>query len=169
MADTARAKELIASGKLRDAGRLIERMLRERENDELWYLRGLVSLRLRNYDDAIEHFERALYLRKSPVYFRMKGVARMELFELELAIGEFVSALSLDPEDHLSNFYTAVCYMFLDDPRSAGYLKKAFAMDREKTRKLLQDFYIMFIRKDPLVGKAIKQEMERRLDRIKTN
>ncbi len=169
MPETAKAKELIASGKLREAGKLIDSILRERENDELWYLRGLVSLKLRNYDDAVEHFERALFMKKSPIYFRMIGVARMELFELERAIGDFVSALSLDPDDLLANFYTAICYMFLDDPRSAGYLKNAYAKDRERTRELLKDFYIMFFKQDPLLAKAIKQDMERRLDKIQTN
>lgn len=169
MAEISDAKALISSGKYREAGRLLDRMLGARETHELWYLRGVVSLKLRNYDDAIEDFERALSLRKSALYLRMKGVARLELFELQDAIADFNEALKIEPDDLLSNFYIAVCYMFLDDPRSAGYLKKAFSLDRKKTKELLKDFYVMFFREDPLISKALKTDLETRIDRIKTN
>jgi tetratricopeptide (TPR) repeat protein len=163
------AKNLIASGKYREASKILDRMLIEKESDEIWYLRGLVSLKLKNYDAALESFERALYINKKALYFRMKGVARMERFELEQAIGDFGEALKMDSDDLLSNFYMAVCYMFLDDPKSSAYLKRAFFIDKERTKNMLKDFYIMFFRQDPLIGKAIKEDLARRIDKIKTN
>lgn len=169
MAEISDARALISSGKYREAGRLIDRLLGAQETHELWYLRGVVSLKMRNYDDAIEDFDRALSMRKNALYLRMKGVAKLELFELQDAISDFSDALKLEPDDLLSNFYAAVCYMFLDDPRSAGYLKKAFSIDRKKTKELLKDFYVMFFREDPLISKALKSDLERRIDRIKTN
>ena len=169
MADVGDVKALIAGEKYREAGKLLDALLRERETHELWYLRGLVSLKLRNYDDAIEDFERANSLKKTALYCRMKGIARMERFELEGAMEDFAESLRLEPNDLLSNFYMAMCYMFMDDPKSAAYLKKAFAIDRERAKSLLKNFYVMFFRKDPLISKALKEDLERRIDRIKTN
>lgn len=169
MPDLKEAKNLIANGKLREASKLLDRMLMETESDEIWYLRGLVSLKLKNYDAALESFERALYIKKKALYFRMKGVARMERFELDHAIRDFGEAIKMDPDDLLSNFYVAVCYMFLDNPKSSAFLKRAYALDRDKTKNLLKDFYIMFFKQDPLLSKAIKDDLARRIDRIKTN
>ena len=168
MPDLKNAKNLIASGKYREAGKILDRMLMEKESDELWYLRGLVSLKLKNYDAALESFERALYIKKKGLYFKMKGVARMERFELEQAIEDFGEALKMDSDDLLSNFYIAVCYMFLDNPKSSAYLKRAFIIDKERTKNILKDFYIMFFRQDPLLSKAIKEDIARRIDRIRT-
>ncbi len=169
MADVSGVKALIAAEKYREAGRALDRLLMERDDDELWYLRGLVSLKLKSYDEALECFERALALKKAPLYYRMKGVARLERFELERALDDFGAALRMDSSDLLSNFYVAVCYMFLDDPRSAVFLKRAFALDKERTRSMLKNFYVMFFKKDPLLSKALKEDLERRIDRIKTN
>jgi tetratricopeptide (TPR) repeat protein len=169
MADVSGAKALIAAEKYREAGKALARLLQERETDELWYLRGLVSLKLRNYDDALEAFEHALSIKRTPLYYRMEGIARLERFELERALKDFSEALRLDGADLLSNFYVAVCYMFMDDPKSAVYLKRAFALDKERTKSMLRNFYVMFFRKDPLVSKALKEDLARRIDRIKTN
>jgi len=169
MADITEAKSLIAGEKYREAGRILDRLIMKKETHELWYLRGLVSLKTKSYDSAIEAFERAITMRKTALYLRMRGVARMELFELEEAIRDFDEALRLESKDLLSNFYTAVCYMFLDNPKSSQYLKAAYSLDSKRTKELLKDFYVMFFRKDPLISDAIKGELARRIDRIKSN
>lgn len=169
MAAIKDAKALITKEKYREAGRLLDRLIRKKETSDLWYLRGLVSLKLRSYDAAIEAFERAIMINKRPLYLRMRGVAKMELFELEEALADFEEALRRDPSDLLSNFYAAICHMFLDNPESARYLRRAYALDKKKTKKLLSNFYIMFFRKDPLVDNAIKENLKRRIDKIKTN
>ena len=163
------AKSLISKEKYKEAGSLIDKLIRKKETHELWYLRGLVSLKTKNYDYAIDCFDRALMLKKHFLYFRMKGVARMERFELEEAVGDFDMALAIVPDDHLSNFYAAICYMFLDNMKSAKYLRKAYSLNKKKTKELLNNFYIMFFRKDPLVTKAIKDNMKRNIANIKTN
>ena len=169
MAHINEAKSYISKEKFKEAGILIDKLLRKKETDELWYLRGLVSLKIKNYDNAIECFERALSLKKHFLYFRMKGVARMELFELEEAVADFGEALSIVPNDHLSNFYTAICYMFLDNMKSADFLRKAYEIDKKRTKELLNNFYIMFFMKDPLVTKAVKDNMKRNIENIKAN
>jgi len=169
MADIVEAKSLIAEERYREAGRILDRLIMKKESHELWYLRGLVSLKTKSYDAAIEAFERAIMIRKTALYIRMRGVARMELFELEDAIRDFDEALRLESKDLLSNFYAAVCYMFLDNPKSSQYLKAAYALDAKRTKELLKDFYVLFFRKDPLVSRAIKDDLARRIDKIATN
>jgi tetratricopeptide (TPR) repeat protein len=169
MQDIKGAKSLISKEKYKQAGILIDKLIRKKETHELWYLRGLVSLKMKNYDYAIGCFERALALKKNYLYFRMMGVARMERFELEVAVTDFDKALNLAPNDHLSNFYAAICYMFMDNMKSAKYLRKAYSLNKKKTKELLNNFYIMFFRKDPLVSKAIKDNMKRNIQNIKTN
>ena len=93
----------------------------------------------------------------------------MELFELEEAIVDFGNALALAPNDHLANFYMAICYMFLDNMKSVAYLRKAYALDKKKTKDLLKNFYILFFKKDPLVSTAIKENLKRNIENIKTN
>jgi tetratricopeptide (TPR) repeat protein len=163
------AKLLISKKRFKEAGALLDKILRTKESDALWYLRGLVSLKLRSYDSAIESFEKAAMMKKRALYLRMKGISRMELFELEDALGDFEAALILDPNDHLSNFYSAICYMFLDNPESAKFLRRAYSINKKRTKELLKDFYIMFFRKDPLVNDAIKEDIKRRIGKIKTN
>jgi len=161
------ARELLAQRKYREAGRLLERlMIGDSKDDELWYLRGVVSLRLRNYDGAMECFERAITLGKKPKYYQTKGMANFEIFELKEAIGAFTESLALDPHDAASHFFIALCYMLQDDPRSGVHLKQAHDIDKRKTKQLLMNFYTLFLKNDPRLNDVQRADMERRLKGI---
>lgn len=139
------AKSLIAAGKLKEAGAVLDEMLSgQPENDGLWYLRGIVSLKLRNYNGAQEAFNRAVLLRRRGEYLRMIGVAHMELFELEDAVEAFGAAVEKDESDVLSLFFLSVCHMFFDSPLSVEYIRRAYEVDRKRTRQLLNNFYSSF-------------------------
>lgn len=166
MDDEVRA--LLAQQRYRDAGRVLDGMLRQsRDNDELWYLRGVVSLKLRSYDSAQEYFERALFIKRKPDYFRMKGMAHFEIFELEDAIDAFTDALAMQPKDAESEFFVATCYMLMDDPRSARHLRMAQELDPRRTSQLLSNFYSFFIARDPRVGDAQKKRIEQKIKTLK--
>ncbi len=137
--------KLISSGSIRDAGERLRDMIYENpENDKLWYLKGIVSLKARNYEGAISSFTKAHMIDKKPEYFRMKGIAHLEVFELDEAIECFEDALECGPDDVHSLFYISICYMFFDNPLAMGYIKKAYEKDREKTKQLLNNFYSTF-------------------------
>lgn len=162
------ARSLLFQHRYSDAAAAIDRMLMEKPNDdELWYLRGVVSLKLKNYDAAQECFERALVLGRKSKYYQIKGMAHFELFEVEEAIKAFTEALAIEPEDATTNFFLSLCFMFQDDPRAGDFIKKAKAADRKKTAQLLLNFYTLFIREDPKVSQATKSRLEQRLKELR--
>lgn len=166
MDDEVRA--LLAQQRYREAGRLLNRLLaQDRENDELWYLRGLLSLKLKSYDNALECFERALLLGRKSRYHQIKGMAHFEMFEIEEAEAEFLKALALDPNDATTNFFLAVCCLFMDDPRSEKYIRKAYSLNGKRTKQLLLNFYSLFLKNDPKVREAQKMRVEHRIRQIR--
>ncbi len=161
-------RTLLAQQRYRDAGRVLDAMLvQDRNSDELWYLRGVVSLKLKNYDAAQEHFERALSIRRKAGYFKMKGMAHFEIFELDEAVEAFSSALAVEPKDVESEFFVAMCYMLMDDPRSDAHLRRAQELDRSRTGQLLSNFYAFFIEKDPRIGEKRKKTLAQKIKSLK--
>ena len=160
-------QRLLAQQKYREAARLLDGLLSsDNENGELWYLRAVASLKMKNYDAVQEYLERALFTGKKARYYQMKGMAYFEIFELEPAIESFQEALALEPADVTSNFFIAICYMLLDDPRSADYIKKARTVNGKKTRQLLLNFYTLFLKDDPYISDALKRRMMKRIKTI---
>jgi tetratricopeptide (TPR) repeat protein len=161
-------RSLLAQQRYRDAGRVLDGMLRQsRDDDELWYLRGIISLKLKGYDSAQEYFERALFIRKKPDYFRMKGMAHFEIFELDDAVDAFTDALAMQPREAETEFFIAICYMLMDDPRSDRHLKRARQLDPRRTNQLLSNFYSFFIEKDPRIGDAQKKSLAQKIKSLK--
>jgi tetratricopeptide (TPR) repeat protein len=162
------ARSLLSAHRFSDAAGALDRLLfQQPESDELWYLRGLVFLKAKNYDSAQECFERALLLGKKSKYYQIKGMAHFELFELDQAIAAFESALSIEPDDATTNFFMAVCYLFLDDPRGEGYIRKARQLNRKKTAQLLLNFYTFFLKDDPRMSGEMKAKIEQGMKSLK--
>lgn len=161
------ARRYISQEAYAKAARLLDRMLgQDKENSELWYLRGLVSLKTRHYPAAIEAFERAAWIRPKAEYWKMQGVAHMESCELEDAIGCFQRVLRHDKQDVQAYIFTAICHMFLNDPAARGYVQRAYLVDRVKTRQLLQEFYGIFFKSNPTIPKNVRAALERKLENI---
>ncbi len=161
MADEQDAREMLAKQRYREAASAIDRMLLSSPKDaELWYLRGIASLKQRNYDAAQECFERALLLGRKSKYYQIKGMAHFEMFEMEDALAAFGEALALEPDDPTSNFFMGICYMFLDDPRADAHMRRAYEKDGRKTRQLLLNFYTFFLKDDPRISEAKKKAIE---------
>jgi tetratricopeptide (TPR) repeat protein len=161
-------RSLLAKQRYLEAARALDGLLmRNADNDELWYLRGIVSLKLKGYDSAHECFERALFIRKRPEYYRVKGMAHFEIFELEEAADAFLRALALDPRDAESEFFAAICYMLMEDPRATGHMKRAQELDAARTVQLLSNFYSFFIEKDQRAGDAQKKALSQMIRSLK--
>jgi Tfp pilus assembly protein PilF len=96
----------------------------------------------------------------------MKGIANLEIFEINEAKENFENALGMDAKDVLSNFFIAVCYMFLDDQASKGYIKKAYSLDRKKTKELIKNFYEAFFSRNKYVSKKTKEQLEKKMETI---
>lgn len=158
------AQQLIMKHRYREAAQVLDKLLtQDRENGELWYLRGVASLKMKNYDGAQEYLERALSTGRKAKYFQMMGMAHFELFELKNAISAFDYALGIDSEDVTSAFFSAISYMLLDDPRSTDYLKRAYEISGKRTRQLLLNFYALFLKDDPRISDAQKSKILRKI------
>jgi len=167
MRETEEAKKLIISGKFRDASGILDRIIQKnRDDDTAWYLRGLVSLRLNNHDYAHECFEYAIANKRSADYFKVDGIAYMEMLELEQAIASFEQAIHLDNGDAELFVYLAICHILLNSPESRKYMEKAYLRDRKKTREMVRSFYSSIFSGDHSVRSAVRRELEARIDSI---
>ncbi|NYZ74103.1 tetratricopeptide repeat protein [Candidatus Micrarchaeota archaeon] len=162
------ARSLLMKQRYREAASLLDRLLpRDADNDELWYLRGMASLKMKNYDAAQECFGRALLLGRKSRYYQIKGMAHFEVFEMEEALDAFLEASALEPDDPTTNFFLAMCYLFLDDPRSDAYIRKAYDLNKKKTKQLLLNFYTLFLRDDPRINEAQRNAIESHIRSLK--
>jgi tetratricopeptide (TPR) repeat protein len=160
-------QRLLAQQKYTKAAAELDKLLiSKKDNGELWYLRGVASLKLQNYEKTQEYLERALFCGKKAKYYQMQGMAHFEIFDINEAVESFRQALVLEPEDATTNFFLAICYMLLDDQRSAGFLQKALQADSRKTKQLLMNFYSLFIDNDPTVTEAGKKKLLQRIKKI---
>jgi len=167
MEPSIEARNLISTGKLRDAATLLDKELtKTKQNDDIWYLRGIVSLKLNNYEAAHECFERALSIRAKPEYHKVIGMAHLEMFEFKQAVDSFLKASELDKKDAENYVYLGICLVFLDDPRSKEFMEKAYLRDKKKTKEMLVSFYNHFFAKDPSIKEGVKKDLKKRIDSI---
>ncbi len=167
MLELEEARILLAKQKYDEAAELLDRLLGDyKENDEVWYLRGMVSLKLRSYDFAQECFERAITISPKAEYYLLQGLCHFEIFEIEDAKEALLKAHSLRPDDAATLFFISMCCLFLDEPMSSEYLKKAKAANPKKTRQLLTNFYTMFVESDPRISASQKKAIEMRIKGI---
>jgi tetratricopeptide (TPR) repeat protein len=162
------ARQLISQGRLREAGTLLDSALgKAPDNDDLWYLRGVVSLKLNNHENAHECLERALTYSQKALYHKTIGMAHLEMYEVEDAVGAFAHAVEKDPKDAESHFLLAICLILLDDPRAKEHMEKAYLRNRKKTQELLRSFVDNFFVRDPTVRAAVKKELMEKVEKMK--
>ncbi|MFH1221582.1 MAG: tetratricopeptide repeat protein [Candidatus Micrarchaeota archaeon] len=162
--DEARIKSLLAKGKYKDAGVLLDSyLLEDRNNAVAWYLVGILAMKLKNYELAHEHFERALTVKRLPECLLFDGLAYMEMLEIEPAKAKFGEYLAVNPNDAEANFYMAICYLLQGNPLSGQYIKKAHTVDKEKTLRLLRDFFREVIESNPAYDSTIKEQLKKKL------
>lgn len=162
MATVAEAQKLLRLGKVREAGTVVDVLLKtNKDNSELWYLRGLVSLRVKNYDYAHECFVHALEIEKKPAYYKIRGMSYMETYEFEDALTQFEEALNANKKDAEVYFYIALCYLFLNNPLAKSYLEKAYRQDDKKTKNLIKNFFEIFFRGEGALQKNILEKIKK--------
>ncbi|VVB98205.1 Tetratricopeptide repeat protein [uncultured archaeon] len=157
---------LIGKGKYREAAKLLDAELAKKESDRLYYLRAIVSFRLKNYEYAHEMLEHALYMKKDPDYLKLKALILMETLEFAEAL-EMLKGVLDQRKDAESYFLSSMCLMFLDDPKSREYLQLAYLADPGKTKALIREFYGQFFRNNRYVSEKEKKALEARIAAIK--
>lgn len=161
------AKKLILSKNYPEALKLLNKEIaRNSENPDAWYYKAIISLRLKNYDNAHEFLEHAIALKNRPEYYKLMGVAHMEIYEIENAIADFQKAIALDKKDFAIYFFIAICYLFINDPRSKGYLQTAYLLDKKKTKEFAKSFYNAFFKNNSFLDNHVKHEVEQVIENI---
>jgi tetratricopeptide (TPR) repeat protein len=153
---------LINQGKYKDAYAALDRM---KDDERKFFLKGIIAIRQKNYDVAQEFFYKASEISEKPEYFRMMGIAHLEIFEMDNALEDFKKAIALDENDVSSHFFISISYLFLDNPKAEEHMRKARSIDEKKTKQLLRNFYTLFIKDDPMATDAQKKKMD---DAIRT-
>ncbi|MBU0591986.1 hypothetical protein KKF81_05800 [Candidatus Micrarchaeota archaeon] len=161
------AQKLLGEQKYVQAAKMLDRLLiTEKNSSELFYLRGITSMKLRKYDSAQEYWERALFVERKSKYYKIKGMAYLEIFDVDNAVESFNSALKIEPDDVETNFFMSIAYMLMDDHQSAKYMKKAKQLNERKTKRLAFNFYTLFLKNDPTITSAQKSEILERIENI---
>ena len=154
-------KSLISKEKYREAGLELDKLLsKEKNDDELWYLRAVICLKNKAYESALEYLERALRIREVPKYHGMRGIVYFELLDFEHAIECFKHTLKLDSKDLDSAFLIAISYMMLDRPESSAYLKMAMMINPKKAKSMLMNSYSLLIKNDQKISNESKKKIE---------
>ncbi len=157
---------LIRDEKYEEAAKAIDAELAKKEDARLYYLRAMVSHRLKNYEYAHEMLEHALYIRKDADYFKLKGVMLFEQLEFEESFEALKETLDRR-KDAEAYFLSAICLMFLDDPKSKDYLQLAYLSDKAKTKVLISTFYDSFFRNNMFLGEKDKKALAAKIAAIK--
>lgn len=164
MDDIKQAENLLIEKKYNEASQMLQKILSNGGNERAYFLKGIISLKLKNYKIAQEYFLRAIEIKPKPEYHHMKAISHFEIFEMEEAEREFLQVLEKNNKDAEAHFFLALSYMFMDDPRGEEYLKNALQIDSKKTKSLLKNFHLAFISKDQNASDALKRKI---LERIK--
>ncbi|MGB9719031.1 MAG: tetratricopeptide repeat protein [Candidatus Anstonellales archaeon] len=156
MTEMATILDLVEKKKYGEAATLLDEVLIKQKTPELYYLRGIISMRLKNYDYAIECLEKAM----------ADGGDKKEIFRAMASAyieqGKFLQAKEhleqIDKKDVDAYFLLAISSIFLNDPISAKeYMNLAYLKDRERTKELLEHFYSIFIRPNPELTEKEKE------------
>ncbi len=161
------AKKLLNENKLKEAGVAFDTLLtNKRDTPDLWYLRGLVSLKTKNYPFAHECFEYALAIQKRSEYYKINGMAFMEEYDLEAALEEFEGGLEIEKKDPELYFYSALCCLFLNDTRAKNFLEKAHTLDKKKMKNMVTNFFDIFFKDDHLIDEKTKQAIKQKIEKL---
>ncbi|MDD5023184.1 MAG: hypothetical protein PHU63_03380 [Candidatus ainarchaeum sp.] len=153
-------KEYLAAGKLAD-----QELSKNNKNHYFWYLRGIISLKRKNYPYSLECFENAIQLKKEYEYFLAKGITYFEMFEFEEAILEFENALSLKKDAEVY-FYLSLCHMFIGTAESKEYMETAYLKNKKKTKELIRLFYNDVLRKSWELDDKQKKELRNLIESL---
>ncbi len=148
---------LINQGKYREAHAALDRM---KDPERKYFLKGIIAIRQKNYDVAQEFFYKAAEISEKAEYYRMMGIAHLEIFEMQEAVEDFKKAIMIDPNDASSHFFIAISYLFMDNPQAEEHMRTARNLDEKKTKQLLRNFYTLFIKDDPAATEAQKKKMD---------
>lgn len=165
--DLETVKQFIQNNKLFEATEGLEELLsQDKDHDELWYLRGIISLKLKNYDYAHECFENAVHRQQKVEYYKIDGMAYMETYDVKNAIQKFEAALRIN-EDLEIYFFLAICHTFLADEKASAYFGAALKIDKNKTMQMARQFFKEFFKEQHGLNFPLKEKIKQKIEQLK--
>lgn len=165
-AEEARIKTLLAKRKYREAKKILDSYaLKNKQDETVWYLLGIIAMRMKNYELAHEHFERSISIRKNRDSLLLDGLAYLEMLDTESAKNRFISFLEIEPGNQEANFYLGICYLLEGNQISSEYIKKAYEANKRRTAVMLNDFFREVIEKNPVYSQNDKEEIRKILQK----
>jgi tetratricopeptide (TPR) repeat protein len=150
---------LLRAGKANELRRRAKEALKKNKMDpEAWFMLGMAAQHEGQRSYAVECFERALYSKPDPKYYRAKASVHIEAFEFGQAVEELQEALDIK-EDVDSLFLLSICMLFLDSPDAAKYMHRAHQLDEKRTKELLRDFFLRFFKNDQGISDKEKKNL----------
>lgn len=156
---------LIDKAKYREAAKKLDNALSKSKDSNLYYLRAVVSYKLKNYFYALEMLEHALFIRKDPEYLKLKAMVFIETSDFQKAT-EILNSIIPKKRDCETYFLLAVCFIFLNNPKSKEYLQLAYLTDKTKTKSLITDFYNGFFKNNRFLDDREKKLIEQKISAI---
>lgn len=153
---------LISKGQYSQAAKALDNAMAEKEEPHLYYLRAVVSYRLKNYEYAHEMVEHALFMKKEPDYMKLKALMLMETLDFEDALNILEKVVSIR-NDAEAYFLGAVCMMFMDNPKSRDYLQLAYLADKKRTKEMIKEFYNKFFKNNKFLSENEKKGLAKKV------
>ena len=93
------AKELHQSGKITEAQEIYLDLIKENDDDKLYFLLGTTYLQLKKFDEAIDYLNYSIKINpKFPNSYNSRGIVFSELKQFEKAIIDYDKVISLNPK-----------------------------------------------------------------------
>ena len=93
------AKELHQSGKIAEAQEIYLDLIKENDDDKLYFLLGTTYLQLKKFDEAIDYLNRSIQINPNlPNSYNSRGIVFSEIKQYEKAIIDYDKVISLNPK-----------------------------------------------------------------------
>lgn len=115
-------------------------ILKDPDNATLYYNRGLVYMMYKDYDNAINDYEKALKLHKHVSYYQNKALAHFYLGQYDKSIEENTNGLKLYPQDGMLYYNRGRAYYMKGEILNAlEDFKKAYTLGIEQARGYIEN------------------------------
>lgn len=134
------------------------------KNAEYFYNSALNSFKKGNFEYALEMIEMALSEKKNSEWLKLKGYILIFLARWEEAFKVFKEILN--EKENVEIYMLAFFSGLLGGYDVTNFLKKAYNLDKRKTKTYLKSIYYYFIKSNPYTTDEERREIEKILDRI---
>ncbi|MCX8123970.1 MAG: tetratricopeptide repeat protein [Spirochaetes bacterium] len=115
-------------------------ILKDPDNANLYYNRGVVYMKDKQFQNAIKDYEKALKLNKNAIYYQNKALAHFYLGQYDKSIEENTNGLKLFPKSGMLYYNRGRAYYMKGEMANALVdFKKAYTLGIEPARGYIEN------------------------------